>query len=109
MRAPTKTQICDMVVKAWESIPEDMITNSFKVCGQAPSSEVSDILAFRDGMTCSEGKAMLENLWSYDVNHIDLQLLKPIDPANIANVIINNSDDNDISEDYFTDDDPLSM
>ena len=108
MRAPSRIQICDMVIKAWDDIPEDMITNSFKVCGQVLNSEVSDILAFRDGRTCSEGRAMLENLWSYDINEIDLQLLQPLDHENTDEVVLNNSDEND-NMDVFTDDDPLSM
>ena len=109
MRAPSKIQICDMVVKAWNDIPEAIITNSFKVCSQAPNAEVSDILAFRDGMTCSQGREMLENLWSQDINDIDLQLLQPMEQEDVAEEVFNHDDENDNLEDDFTDDDPLCM
>ena len=44
MRAASMTQICNMVVRAWEDITPDIIIRSFKVCGQSPDTEVGDIL-----------------------------------------------------------------
>ena len=76
MRSASKTQLCDMVVKAWGEITPVMILNSFKVCGQMPGCNVSDILSFRDGKACAEGRSKLESLWDLDPSMIDLKLLE---------------------------------
>ena len=49
MRSASNTQLCDMIVSAWNDIEPGIIKNSFKVCGQVPGIEVKDILSFKDG------------------------------------------------------------
>ena len=76
MRSASKTQLCDMVMKAWGEITPVMVMNSFKVCGQMPGCNVPDILPFRDGKACAEGRSKLESLWDFDPSMIDLDLLE---------------------------------
>ena len=52
---------------------------------------------------------MLENLWSHDINDIDLQLLQPLEQEDVAEEVFNHDDENDNLEEDFTDDDPLRM
>ena len=93
--APSKTQLCDMIVKAWETIFPDMVVKSFKVCGQAPNILVSEILTFKDGKACEEGRQKLENLWEINVNNIDLMLLELKEQDDVAKVdLVESIEDN---------------
>ena len=76
MRSASKTQLCDMVVKAWGEITPVMVMNIFKVCGQMPGCNILDILPFSDGKACAEGRSKLECLWDFDPSMIDLDLLE---------------------------------
>ena len=76
MRSASKTRLCDMVVKAWGEITPVMVMNSFKVCGQMPGCNVPDILPFRDGKACAEGRSKVESLWDFYPSMIDLDLLE---------------------------------
>ena len=55
LRGPTKTQLCDMMVRAWDSISRDMIVKSFRVCGQVRDVNVDEITAFQEGRCASDG------------------------------------------------------
>ena len=100
MRAPSMTQMCNMVATAWEGITADIILRSFKVCGQMPDCQVSDILAFRDGKTCSGGREKLETLWDVDPARIDLDLLTMKDPDDTVDVNLNNVSEEEDQMDY---------
>ena len=43
MKAASMTQICNMVVRAWEDINPDMIIESFKAYCESPDTEEGDI------------------------------------------------------------------
>ena len=43
-----------------------------------PGCNVPDILSFRDGKACAEGRSKLESLWDLDPSMIDLDLLEMI-------------------------------
>ena len=106
IRAPTKTQICNMVVSAWNSIPEEMVLKSFKVCGQAPDIEVSDILAFRDKKTCADGRPKLESLWDINLDRIDFELLelKELEATPDVDINVLDYDENNTYDyDYLSD------
>ena len=115
MKAASMTQICNMVVRAWEDITPDIIIKSFKVCGQSPDTEVGDILAFRDGMTCTQGRQNLEYLWSVPIDFIDLNLLsvKDMDESADATLYVaeenGNNDQSEENDDIFYPVDPLSF
>eukprot|EP00117_Sycon_ciliatum_P005977 scpid87029/ scgid9707/ len=64
MCAMSKTVLCDMVVKAWQAIPADLIKKSFLCCGQTPDAKVDDISCFKDGRPAAEGRARLEELFA---------------------------------------------
>ena len=59
--------------------------------------EVSDILEFRDGKTCHEGRDKLQSLWDLDMANIDLDLLDIKEPEDTTDMNINeeNIDEND--------------
>ena len=79
--------------------------NSFKVCGHVPGIEVKDILSFKDGKTCSSGRAQLESLWHLDCERIDMNLLCIKDPEDILEV---DEFQGDTEDDVFVDSpDPL--
>ena len=88
IRSASNTQLCDMIVSAWNDIEPEIIQNSFKVCGQVPGIEVKDILSFKDGKTCSSGsgRAKLESLWHLDCDRIDMNLLCIKHPEDIVDV-----------------------
>ena len=115
MKAASMTQICNMVVRAWEDITPDIIIKSFKVCGQSPDTEVGDILAFRDGMTCTQGRQNLEYLWSVPIDFIDLNLLfvKEMDESADATLYVaeenGNNDQSEENDDIFYPVAPLSF
>ena len=109
LKSASMTQICDMVMEAWNDITPDIILKSFKVCGQAPDTEVSDILAFKEGKTCALGRETLENLWSVDIDTVDLDLLTLKKVENTLNVDVSNinsgmNDFNDSDDDNYNND-----
>ena len=109
LRAPSKTQLCDMIVKAWETISPDMVVKSFKVCGQAPNILVSNILTLKDGKACEEGRQKLENLWKFNVNSINLMLLEPKEQDDVANVDLVESIEEDDYCELPDPEDPLDI
>ena len=76
MRPPTKTEICDIIVCAWEQITKEQIIKSFKICGQVEDLNVEDIVAFQDGRVASSGREQLISLLELDPKDIDYDLLK---------------------------------
>ena len=109
LRAPSKTQLCDMVVKAWETISPDMVVKSFKVCGQAPNVTVSDILTFKEGKACGEGRQKLENLWDINVNSLDLMLLEPREQDDVASIDLVQAMEDDYDDELPDPEDPLDI
>ncbi len=76
MRSPTQTEICDMIVCAWEQITKEQIIKSCKICGQVEHLNVEDIVAFQDGRVASSGREQLISLLELDPKDIDYDLLK---------------------------------
>ena len=52
---PTKIDFCNMVVEAWNEIPSEVISKSFRVCGQVSDVGVEEIVAFKE----ASGRAKL--------------------------------------------------
>lgn len=77
-RAPTKTQLCYMVVRAWDKITKEMLIKSFRVCGQVRDVNIDEISAFKEGRCAESGKEKLKILWGMDANNIDYELLKKL-------------------------------
>ena len=59
LRAVSKTTLCDMVVKAWESISSTLIVKSFQCCGLLPNPSIGDITCFKDGRPAAAGRDQL--------------------------------------------------
>ena len=74
MRAPTKIQLCDMVVNSWNKISTDIVEKSFLSCGESLYTQVEMISCFQDGKSCAEGRSRLEELMSVDIDIVDLDL-----------------------------------
>ena len=49
MRAPSKMELCDFIVDAWNSIPKELIEKSFHATGQSINGKVEDIHALKPG------------------------------------------------------------
>ena len=75
-RMPTKTDLCNIAVKAWDNISTEIITKSFRVCGQVADVNIDEIVCFRDGRCAASGKHLLEDLMKLEPNDIDYASLK---------------------------------
>ena len=62
-RAPSKTDLCDMVVAAWNDISNELIRKSFLVCGQAIESMPDDISCLKTGRTASAALSTVKEIW----------------------------------------------
>ncbi|XP_044043446.1 uncharacterized protein LOC122871912 [Siniperca chuatsi] len=62
LKAPARRLLVDWVVAAWDKLDQDMIRESFKVCGLSVKSDGSEddlILCFREGQPCAAGREAL--------------------------------------------------
>ena len=75
LRSPSRTQLCDMIVRAWNKISKEMIIKSFRVCGQVRDIQVEEITAFKDGRCAEAGRVQLKKLLELDPTEIDYELL----------------------------------
>jgi hypothetical protein len=50
IRALTKNEVVDMLVKCWNEIPETLIKKYFVVCGHTKNAKPSDIRCMKEGM-----------------------------------------------------------
>ena len=64
LRSPTKTQLVDMIVQAWNQVTEEQIKHSFVVCGQGDNLDPDKVLCMREGKSCREGLDKLKLLLS---------------------------------------------
>ena len=62
-RAPSKSDLCDMVVSAWNSLSQDLIIKSFIVCGQTKESSPEDISCMKPGKTAHEALSKVKEIW----------------------------------------------
>ena len=63
MRAPSKTQLVEMVLKAWNSISTEILVKSFKVCGQHKDALPDEIACLKENMPVAEAKAVVAEIW----------------------------------------------
>ena len=63
IRAPTRMQMCDMIVSAWASISEDLIVKSFLITGQLKESKPEDISCMKDGRVLSDALTDTKKIW----------------------------------------------
>ena len=64
VRAPSRTEICDMVSEAWKSIPNEMIAKSFENCGQTVEAKPEDISCMKPGRTAEDALIEVEKFWN---------------------------------------------
>ena len=93
----TKTNMCDWVVMAWNSISTDLVKKSFVACGQAKGGNLEDISCLKPGRPGNEALVGLKALWDYPLKKIDIKNL------NLAEDEESNSE---ISEDEEKEEDP---
>ena len=70
VRAVSKTILCDIVVKAWQSLSADLIIKSFVCCGQVPGVSVNDISCFKDARQLADGRVDLEERMCMPATHL---------------------------------------
>ena len=75
MHAPTKMQLCDMVIESWFKISEEVTGKSFVTCGQVHDANVDQVTCFKEGESCCEGRERLKKMMSINIESIDLNLL----------------------------------
>ena len=54
MRATSKYDLCDIVVKSWNSISTDIIKKSFDCCGQSKESVPEQVTCMKKGNLTEE-------------------------------------------------------
>ena len=63
VRAPSKTQLVEMVLKAWNALSSDLIVKSFMVCGQHKFAKPEDVTCLKDKGPVSEAKQTVVDIW----------------------------------------------
>ena len=91
VRAPSRIDICDMVSKAWNSIPEEMIAKSFVACGQAKNGVPEDVTCMKEGKVAAPALAEVKEFWNLKADQFDQNVTQILEP--------------DQNEDIFIDDD----
>ena len=64
IRAPTKTDLADMVVKSWASLSEHLIENSFLACGQAKTCNPDLISCLKEGGQAADLLPQIQQIWN---------------------------------------------
>ena len=108
IRAPTKTDLCNMMVRSWDKIPEENIVKSFRVCGQVEDLDIDEIVAFQDGRVAADGKKQLEELLRLDPKDIDYGLLQKQHEETVVAEVLEQAEDTDTNTNEM-DYDPLAM
>ena len=67
MHAPTKMQLCDMVIESWFKISEEVIRKFFVDCGQVSDVDVVQITCFKEGRSRCEGRERLKEGMSINI------------------------------------------
>ena len=71
IRAPSKTDLADFVVKSWDSILEHLIENSFLACGQAKTCNPALISCLKEGRQCADLLPEIQLVWNKNPINID--------------------------------------
>ena len=71
VRAPTRATLCDFVVEAWNSIPQELIQKSFESCGQSRTGKVEDIHCLKPGNKAEEAFASVSKFWDEDLEYFN--------------------------------------
>ena len=71
IRAPSRIDICNMVSKAWEGIPEEMISKSFICCGQAKDGTPEEITCLKEGKVAAPALEEVKNFWEFDSSQFE--------------------------------------
>ena len=64
VRAPSKIELCDMIVKAWDSISVETIKKSFVICGQVKHATPEDVTCLKDDHSASLAFPLVKELWN---------------------------------------------
>ena len=79
VRSPSKTQLVDFILTAWNEITEDQIKTSFNVCGQGELLDPDSLLCMREGRSCHNSLQKLKDLLLLPPNERDVSLLDECD------------------------------
>ena len=63
VRAPSRVDICNMVVKAWKDISEEMIAKSFLICGQVKNGKPEEITCMKENHPAHEALTQVKQFW----------------------------------------------
>lgn len=64
VRAPTKSDIYDMILRAWKKLDTDLIVKSFRACGQTRHTRVEDIAVIKEGNKAREAFETVREFWN---------------------------------------------
>lgn len=96
VRAPSRTEICDMVSKAWNSIPETMIAKSFQDCGQTIDAKPEEITCVKSGKCGEAALPELLKFWNNSAEEfVDKAVQDLEDPDCEQDIFVIDSDDED--------------
>ena len=76
VRAPSKTQLVDMILESWKNITEETICKSFFCTGQAQESRPEDITCLRSGAPCAEAFDKVSEIWDKSLKKLNNYLKK---------------------------------
>ena len=109
-RAPSKSDLADMVVSAWNSLSSEMIAKSFTNCGQSKSALPEDVSCMKPGKRLENALQSVKDVWSNPLSfsteinendfadHDDIELL-----ANEIVVFEDNETETENTNDLFED------
>ena len=99
MRAPSKMELCDFIVDAWNSIPKELIEKSFHATGQSINGKVEDIHALKPGNKAEEMFEHIQSFWNNSLEEFDLKVtenrIAPSDNHNEGNELFLIDSDNE--------------
>ena len=104
VRAPSRTEICEMVIQAWGSIPEEMIAKSFSSCGQLKDGNPENITCMKEGHPAAKALEEVQKFWNFTPDEFrarkEMNDLPSIEEADEEEdpTIIDDTDDEDIEE-----------
>lgn len=68
VRAPSRTDICDMVSQAWNDLSEEMIAKSFANCGQTKDGIPEDVTCMKEGRVAAPALEKVKQFWNFNAD-----------------------------------------
>ena len=95
MRMMTKGELVNNIIAAWDKISPEMIKKSFEICGQVPNINPDRILCMREGKSCHSALPWLKDLLQYPTDQLDLDILEPVTPGEIVDIVVEEDEEDD--------------